>query len=162
MNFKSWNCLPFLPVIIPDLHGRDLGMTEGSLFLTLYVLNFSEGTWNMYLHFMSFHHIDVTQLVEILPQIRQEPTYSTQSISWLLMSWRCKGGWVGVGTVRGTASDEPQISDESAQAIFHQYRGCNTPCTPWHVILDRVITTLNCRWLNREEKVRHNYIISLG
>ena len=45
---------------------------------------------NIYLHFVSYLHIDTTQVVEILPQIRQEPAYSTQSISWLLMSWRRK------------------------------------------------------------------------
>ena len=44
--------------------------------LTLYMQNFSDGTWNIYLHFMSFDYIDMTQLVEILPQIKQEPTYS--------------------------------------------------------------------------------------
>ena len=48
---------------IPDDHG---------LILTLYVLNI-----NMHLHFVSFLHIDTTQVVEILSQIRQEPTYST-------------------------------------------------------------------------------------
>ena len=31
----------------------------------------------MYLHFVSFLHIDMTQVVELLPEIRQEPTYST-------------------------------------------------------------------------------------
>ena len=35
------------------------------------------GNINIYLHFVSFLHIDTTQVVEILPQIRQEPTYST-------------------------------------------------------------------------------------
>ena len=30
---------------------------------------------NIYLHFMSFLHIDVTQVVEILSQVRQRPTY---------------------------------------------------------------------------------------
>ena len=35
------------------------------------------GSVNIYLHFVSFLHIDVTQVVGILPQIRQEPTYST-------------------------------------------------------------------------------------
>ena len=35
------------------------------------------GNINIYLHFVSFLHIDMTQVVEILPQIRQEPTYST-------------------------------------------------------------------------------------
>ena len=32
---------------------------------------------NIYLHFVSFLHIDMTQVVEILHQIRQEPTDST-------------------------------------------------------------------------------------
>ena len=32
---------------------------------------------NIYLHFVSFLHIDTTQVVEIRPQIRQEPTYFT-------------------------------------------------------------------------------------
>ena len=31
---------------------------------------------NIYLHFVSYLHIDTTQVVEIPPQIRQEPTYS--------------------------------------------------------------------------------------
>ena len=44
--------------------------------LTLYVLNFSEGT-NIYLHFMSFLHIDMTEAVEIISQIRPELAYST-------------------------------------------------------------------------------------
>ena len=30
----------------------------------------------MRLHFVSFLHIDTMQVFEILPQIRQEPTYS--------------------------------------------------------------------------------------
>ena len=45
--------------------------------LTLYVLFFFRGNINIYLHFVSFLHIDTTQVVEILPQIRQESTYST-------------------------------------------------------------------------------------
>ena len=32
---------------------------------------------NIYLHFVSYLHIDTTQVVEILPQIRQEPAYAT-------------------------------------------------------------------------------------
>ena len=43
---------------------------------------------NIYLHFMSFLHIDKTQIVEIPPWVRQWPAYSTKSISRLLMSWR--------------------------------------------------------------------------
>ena len=38
---------------------------------------FFRGNINIYLHFVSFLHIDTAQVVEILPQIRQEPTYST-------------------------------------------------------------------------------------
>ena len=35
---------------------------------------FFRGNINISLHFVSFLHIDATQVVEILPQIRQEPT----------------------------------------------------------------------------------------
>ena len=38
---------------------------------------FFRGNINIYLHFVSFHHTDTTQVVEILPEIRQESTYST-------------------------------------------------------------------------------------
>ena len=38
---------------------------------------FFRGNINIYLHFVSFLHIDTMQVVEILPQTRQEPTYST-------------------------------------------------------------------------------------
>ena len=51
---------------------------------------FFRGNINLYLHFMSFLHTNKTQVVEIPPQVRQGPSYSTQSISWLLMSWRRK------------------------------------------------------------------------
>ena len=38
---------------------------------------FFRGNINIYLHLVSFLHIDTMQVVEILPQIKQEPTYST-------------------------------------------------------------------------------------
>ena len=38
---------------------------------------FFRGNINIYLHFVSFLHFGTTQVVEILPQIRQEPTYSS-------------------------------------------------------------------------------------
>ena len=44
----------------------------------------------MYLYFMSFLHVDKTQVVEIPPRVRQGHAHSTKSISWLLMSWRRK------------------------------------------------------------------------
>ena len=37
---------------------------------------FFRGNINIYLHFVSFLHIDTTQVVEIRSQIRQEPTFS--------------------------------------------------------------------------------------
>ena len=47
-------------------------------------------TMYMYFHFMSFLHIDMTQVLKILPHVRPGSTYSTESLSWLLMSWRHK------------------------------------------------------------------------
>ena len=42
---------------------------------------FFRGNTNMYLHFMSFLHIDLTQVLKILPRVREGPTYSIKSIS---------------------------------------------------------------------------------
>ena len=42
----------------------------------------------MYLQFISFLHTGMTPLVEILPYKWKELTYSTLSISRVLMSWR--------------------------------------------------------------------------
>ena len=50
--------------------------------LTLYMLHFSEAT-KTYIDILSFLHIDMTKVVEIRPQVRQELTYPTESISWL-------------------------------------------------------------------------------
>ena len=38
---------------------------------------FFRGNINIYLHFMSLLHIDKTQVLKILPQVRPGPTYST-------------------------------------------------------------------------------------
>ena len=51
--------------------------SQGHELLALYVLKFFRGSIKMYLHFMSFLHIDMTQVVEILPHIRSGSTYST-------------------------------------------------------------------------------------
>ena len=40
-------------------------------------VEFFTGNKNIYLHFMSFLHIDMTQVVEILARVRQGPTYFT-------------------------------------------------------------------------------------
>ena len=51
---------------------------------------FFRGNINIYLHFMAYLHIDMTQVLKILPQVRPGLTYSAWSTSWLLMSWRRK------------------------------------------------------------------------
>ena len=38
---------------------------------------FLRGNKNIYLHFMPFLHIDIAQVVEILFEVRQGPTYAT-------------------------------------------------------------------------------------
>ena len=48
---------------------------------------FFSGKINMRLQFISFLHTDITQLVKILSRVRQEITYSTLSITWVLMTW---------------------------------------------------------------------------
>ena len=45
--------------------------------LTLYVLSFIRGNIKIYLYFVSFLHIDMTQVPKILAQVRPGPTYST-------------------------------------------------------------------------------------
>ena len=52
------------------------GWTQSTTILTLHA-KFFRGNINIYLHFVPLLHIDTMQVVEILPQIRQEPTYST-------------------------------------------------------------------------------------
>ena len=48
--------------------------------LTLYVLNFADGNISIYLHLISLLHIDMTQVLKILPQVRPGPTYSTNRL----------------------------------------------------------------------------------
>ena len=43
--------------------------------LILYVLNFCRGNINIYLHFMSLLHIDMTQVLMIIPQVRPGSAY---------------------------------------------------------------------------------------
>ena len=45
--------------------------------LNLLCAKFFRESINKYLHFVSYLHIDMMQVVEILPQIRQEPAYFT-------------------------------------------------------------------------------------
>ena len=66
------------------------GSQWGGVELNPLRAKFFRGNINIYLHFISLLHIDVTQVLKILTQVRPGLTYSTQSISWLLMSWRHK------------------------------------------------------------------------
>ena len=50
-------------------------MTNCSQFNPLHAKSFSRNK-NIYLHFMSFLHIEMKQVVEILPQVVQGPTHS--------------------------------------------------------------------------------------
>ena len=58
-------------------------------FNPLYAIFFI-GHMKIYLHFISSYRTDMTEVFEILPQVRQGITYSRKSISWVLMSWRHK------------------------------------------------------------------------
>ena len=58
---------------------------------TIRINSLRRGNINIYLHFMSLLQIDMTQVLKILPRVRAGVTYSTYSISCLLMSlWRKK------------------------------------------------------------------------
>ena len=60
-------------------------MTQGSAAIRINILvpvnplraKFFRGSINIYLHFMSLLHIDMTHVLEILHQIRPGTTYST-------------------------------------------------------------------------------------
>ena len=59
-----------------EVEGNTL-VTKESMIINPLRAKFFRGNINIYLHFVSFLRIDTTHVVEILPQIRQEPTYST-------------------------------------------------------------------------------------
>ena len=60
--------------MFPEINSTHKMLTQ-LIELTLYVL--FRRNINIYLCFVSFLHIATMQVVEILPQIREEPTYST-------------------------------------------------------------------------------------
>ena len=67
---------------IQCIHRRTLDRTEHSSISRCWFFNplrakFFRENINISLHFVSYLHIDTTQVVEILPQTRQEPTYFT-------------------------------------------------------------------------------------
>ena len=56
------------------LHEVVIG-TPGVMLTNLLRAKFFRGNESIYLHFMSFLHIDMAQVVEIVPPVRQELTY---------------------------------------------------------------------------------------
>ena len=54
------------------------GISHFFQMLSLYMLNSErEEKKNIYLHFIWFIHIDMTEAIEIIPHVRQELTYQT-------------------------------------------------------------------------------------
>ena len=75
-----------------SIHQLIIGPVQAQMMawcLTLYVLNFSEQT-KIYIYILLFIHIDMTQVFEILPEVRQELSCS-KSISWVLMFFDERG-----------------------------------------------------------------------
>ena len=63
------------PLLLTEINERAVYL--GYLYVNPLRAKFFRGNINIYLHFVSFLHIDTTQVVEILPQVRQESAYST-------------------------------------------------------------------------------------
>ena len=63
----------WLTSLVPEMWPR--GMPSEKLFSPLRA-NFFRGNINIYLHFMSFIHIDLTQVLKALPQVREGLTHS--------------------------------------------------------------------------------------
>ena len=103
---RSMSCLsvcPFVYTINVIISCKPLGLIPENIYLmslrnpiryesnqyplTLNMLFFFIGNMKMYLWFIPFLYADMTQVVEILPHVRQDLTYSTLPIPWVLMSW---------------------------------------------------------------------------
>ena len=76
MYIVSWHFIVANASIPHFIVWHVLGIRWRPLFNPLRATFFRENI-NIYLHFVSFLHIDPTQVVEIRPQIKQEPTYSS-------------------------------------------------------------------------------------
>ena len=80
----SYNSLPPRYEVNPNSHKQtsviynDLNPINNHMFhINSLRANFFRVNINIYLHFMTFLHINKTQLVEIPPRVRQGPAYST-------------------------------------------------------------------------------------
>ena len=80
-NRKMYHVILQRLIIQPQKHNKSLSIFYGMYCihnkLNPFQAKLFRGNINMYLHVMSLVHIDMTQLVEILPGVRQGPTYST-------------------------------------------------------------------------------------
>ena len=97
-EFWSLNLNHFVPLGVPDLLVSELSFSRdflsgwlwavySYLFLNPLHAKFFRRNINICLQFMSFLRNDMTQVVEILLQVRQGPNHFIYWILWLLMSW---------------------------------------------------------------------------
>ena len=78
-------CQPLPETILTSHQWGSVAPTSGQFhkkfsryqFINPLLAKFFRGNINIYLHFVSFLYFDTMQVVEMLPQIRQEPSYST-------------------------------------------------------------------------------------
>ena len=84
------SCLGSIRLLLQAPGSLNCGMSQNMIY-PLHA-TFFRGNQNIYLCFMSFLHIDMTQVAEIFPHIRQWLTCSAETISWLLMIWRHEPG----------------------------------------------------------------------
>ena len=84
---------------------------------------FFKGNKKIYLHFMSFFHIDMAQVVEILPQVWQELTYSTRAYWFYIVN--IMGAYV-LGT-QGARASATMIFTMLNWILQRQYHGCWCP-----------------------------------
>ena len=92
----------------------------------------------MCLHFISFLHTDMTQVVEILPRIRQEFTNSTESISWVLMFWRRRSQGIGIHDIDYIEPEE--FGPHTIKVLINIVHASHLyvfPCL-WYVLNDKM------------------------
>ena len=74
---NMWTCVCIFNKYILTEPGCSLKLTHTGVEINSIRAKFFRGNINIYLYFMSLLHIDMTQLLKILPHVRPGPTYST-------------------------------------------------------------------------------------
>ena len=72
LSLKQWWAI----LTVPGFNGPTTGPSRNYMHINPLRAKFFRGNMNIYLHFVSFLHIDMTQVPKILPQVREGPTYS--------------------------------------------------------------------------------------